>query len=116
MKTLKLTITVLMLTFSSIAMSQSGPQVTIYEVLLNNFGMAESASGSVGFKECDDCDYQLLRLTQRSTFMIDGRYMRFDDFREAIARFEANGEHEVNINVGRDDRSGTLATIFIYTQ
>lgn len=116
MKTLKLTITVLILAFSSVAMSQGGPQVTIYEVLLGNFGMAESSSGSVGFKECDECEYQLLRVTDRSTFMIDGQAMRFKDFREAIIRFESEGENEININVGRDDRSGTLATIFIYTQ
>ena len=78
--------------------------------------MAESISGAVGFRECDECDYMRLRVTQRSTFMIDGEYMRFKEFREAIEEFELNGEEEVNINVGRDDTFGTLATVFIYTQ
>lgn len=117
MNKLKLTFATLLLAFSAVAMAQGNePRVTIYEVVLKNFGMAESLNGAVGFRECDECDYMRLRVTQRSTFMIDGRYMRFGEFRNAIADFESLGQDEVNINVGRDDRSGTLATIFIYTQ
>lgn len=117
MNKFKLTFAALLLAFSAATLAQSnGPQVTIYEVLLKNFGMAESRNGAVGFRECDDCDYMRLRVTQRSTFMIDGRYMRFNDFRKAIANFETTGQSEININVGRDDTSGTLATVYIYTQ
>lgn len=117
MNKFKLTIATLLLGFSAAAMSQSdAPKVTIYEALLKNFGMAESINGAVGFRECDECDYMRLRVTQRSTFMIDGRYMSFKDFRKAITAFEEAGQDRVNVNIGRDDAAGTLASVFIYTQ
>lgn len=113
----KVTIAALLLTFSAAVMAQgNGPSVTIFEALLKNFSMAESTNGAIGFRQCDDCDYVRLRVTPRSTFMIDGRYMRFQDFKKAIVDFESTGQIEVNVNVGRDDTSGTLATVFIYTQ
>lgn len=117
MNNFKLIIAVVLLAISaSVTAQDNAPQVTIFEVLLKNFGMAESTSGAVGFKECDECEYVRLRVTQRTRYMIDGRYMRFAEFRDAIEHFESTGQDEVNLNVGRDDASGTLATIFIYTQ
>ena len=114
MKTIKLTAAALLLAVSALA--YGAPKTTTFEVLLQNFDMAETAAGAVGFKECDECNYQRLRLTPRTTFKIDGKSLRFADFREAISSFELAGDDELNINVRRDNVTGTLASVFLYTE
>ena len=97
------------------ASAQNLPASTTFEVLMKNFSFADTAVGAVSFKQCDDCDYQRLRLTPRSEYSINGERMRFEEFQSAVADFRANDGDDINVNVRRDDASGTVASVFIYT-
>ena len=116
MNNLKLIVTTLLLCISFAAMSQDRPQVTIFEAALQDFDMADSIGGTVSFKECDDCTYRRLRITPRTTFQVDDQTMRFEEFRETIRRLELADTGNFSMNVGRDDISGTLAIVAVYTQ
>ncbi len=55
-----------------------------YEILLNNFQAPVSASSTIVFKECDECEQQHARVTETTIYSVNGRPVRLEEFRIAI--------------------------------
>lgn len=66
-----------------------------YEVALSDFRAPTTANSSVAFKECDSCEQQLVRVTERTRYMLNGKAVRLDEFRKALSQVS----HRSNIPV-----------------
>ena len=55
-----------------------------YELVISDLTVPTSQNSKLMFRECDDCDYRSIRLTPHTIFNVNGRSVRFDEFREAI--------------------------------
>ena len=108
----KILITTLLLA-TSMAWAQDMPPTKTFEVSSNGFRMARSPQGTVGLKECDTCDFHRLRVTARTIYQVNGKPLRFENFLEALENLELHGEFF--LNVVRDETTGTVSKIFIYS-
>lgn len=52
-----------------------------YEVKLSNLTIPTSQNGRVLFKKCDECEMATARLTPNTSFLVNGRSVRFEKFR-----------------------------------
>ena len=57
-----------------------------YEVSLNNFRAPATHNGSAAFKACEDCERQLVRVTTSTRYAVNGKTVRLEDFRKAVAK------------------------------
>ena len=80
----KIVITAFMLMLAIPAAADFVTSARAYELVLSDLTVPPSQNSKLMFKECDDCDSRSIRLTPRTQFKINGRSMRFDQFREAI--------------------------------
>lgn len=69
----------------SITFAATGQVVSqAYEVAIEDFRAPVSQNGVAAFKECDDCERRLVRVTPDTRYTINGKSMQFDDFRKTI--------------------------------
>jgi hypothetical protein len=80
----KIVITAIMLMLAFPAAADFVTSARAYELVLSDLTVPPSQNSKLMFKECDDCDYMSIRLTPNTQFKINGRNVRFDQFREAI--------------------------------
>ncbi len=67
----------------SISFAAAGQVVSqAYEVAIGNFRAPISQNGVAVFKECDDCERRLVRVTPATRYTINGKSVQFDDFRK----------------------------------
>lgn len=59
-----------------------------YEVQLSNLRLPRSVGGTVSFKACDNCEYQTIRVTSDTSWIVNGRAMTLSRFQERIAELE----------------------------
>ena len=57
-----------------------------YEVALSDFNAPATENGGVTFKPCSTCERQLVRVTGSTRYTVNGKAVRFDDFRKAVTR------------------------------
>ncbi|MDJ0750527.1 MAG: hypothetical protein QNJ11_13655 [Woeseiaceae bacterium] len=57
-----------------------------YEVALSNVRLPRTPTGTIALKECDRCDYVVLRVGADTLYRLDGKPVRLSDFRAALAR------------------------------
>ena len=57
-----------------------------HEVALTDLRLPQSDAGTIGFRTCDDCDYQTKRVTTATRWSLNGKTLTLDDFRLGIAR------------------------------
>lgn len=63
-----------------------GPVVSqAYEVALSDFRAPGTASGTVAFSECAECDSRTIRVSGDTRYLINGKAVGFDAFRKSIA-------------------------------
>ena len=63
-----------------------------YEVMLSNFRAPVTTNGGIAFKECDECDSILVRVTIATRYSINGKTVRLEDFRKAVTQTEDSDE------------------------
>ncbi len=114
MKTMTTAFISLLLVMSATAMAQDYAPTRTYEVLVQSVRLPSSPSGTITVKECDDCDYETYRVTERTVYSVDGKPVRLDDFRKVIESLELSSGHVVNVR--RSLQSNTIVKVFIYTQ
>lgn len=69
----------------SISFAATGQVVSqAYEVAIGDFRAPVSQNGVVAFKQCEDCERRLVRVTPATRYTIDGKSVQLDDFRKAI--------------------------------
>lgn len=57
-----------------------------HEVALGDLRLPQSEAGTIGFKSCEECEYQTERVTAETRWSLNGRTVRLDDFRLGLAR------------------------------
>lgn len=114
MKTFTNALIALLLLASTAAIAQNYAPTRTYEVLAQSVRLPSGPSGTITVKECDDCEYETYRVTERTVYSVDGKNMRLEDFRPVIEALRLDGKHVVNVR--RDIQSNTIAKVFVYTQ
>ena len=103
-----------MLVISSIAFADDVPATYTYEVSINSLRLPVSPNGTVSLRECDDCDYHSIRVTPKTQYTIDGKYLPLNEFRKAILDLRLRGD--ITVNVARDEATSTVASVYVYLQ
>ena len=70
---------------------------TGYEVALSNVRLPRSSNGTIAFKECDRCDYVVLRVGADTRYRLNGKPVRLAKFREALATVQDRDGEAVTV-------------------
>jgi len=96
---------------SSPALAEFQTVSRAYEVALGNIRMPTSANSSMSFSECDECETHTVRVTPRTRFVVNGRTVTFERFREMTAG--VNDADSVPVIVLRHLESDTITKISV---
>ena len=94
---LKLFITSLAL---GLALPAAADFVTIeqaYEVALSEIRLPRSENGTIAYKECSTCNFQTKRVDPDTRWLINGRAVPLQKFREAVNRVTDRNNEAVSI-------------------
>jgi hypothetical protein len=84
-----------------------------HEVRLTDVRLPASESGTVGFKTCDDCEFQTERVTVETRWSLNGRIVPLDDFRAALARVTDRGDVYVTVLQHLEDDRVTEVSVYL---
>ena len=102
-------LSVAVITIGLVASAQAQVVSQAYEIMLNELRTPSSASGTVAFKECDECEQKLVRVTANTRYSINGKVVRYADFSRAVAA--ASNRDEVPVIVLHHLESNTVESI-----
>ena len=74
----------LMMTISLSAVAEFTTVELAYEINLENLTVPVTSSGSLIFKECDDCDAKVVRMTRNTRFVVNGETVDLKEFRKSV--------------------------------
>ena len=78
-------LTLALLCFAGPAMAIEGDVISrAYEVDLDQFQAPAAPNGITTFKPCPDCDRRSVRVTPETSYSVNGKVMRLQDFRKAL--------------------------------
>ena len=75
-----------------------------YEVALSDMRLPRVPNGTIAFKECDRCDYNVMRVGGDTRYRLNGKLTRLVKFREALATVQDRDSKAVTVlhNIERD--------------
>jgi hypothetical protein len=80
---------ILIVALALLAAAQSSAEMTVvaraYEVALNDFEAPKFPNDLVAFKACSTCDKQSVRVSPKTTYVINQQATRFKDFVKSLA-------------------------------
>jgi len=68
-----------------------------HEVALTDLRLPSSASGTIGFRACAECEFRTERVTAETLWSINGRRLSLADFRTGVARVTKRDEVYVTV-------------------
>ncbi len=68
-----------------------------YEVELMNLRLPQSESGTLGFKTCEECAFVTKRLSEDTTWILNGKSMSLKNFRLGVARVSERSNQYVTV-------------------
>lgn len=80
-----------------------------YEVALGDFRAPTTPNGSAAFKPCSDCETKLVRVTAHTRYEINGKAVKFLDFRKTVR--EAGDRAEKTVIVLHHIESDTIKSL-----
>jgi hypothetical protein len=111
-KTIAITLFSLALGFSTHAVASLGGVVEqAYEVAISDFRAPGTAGGTAAFKTCEGCDSRTVRVAADAQFIVNGKTVRFADFRKAVAA--AGNSDEALVVVLHHLESDTIVSISV---
>ena len=81
----------------------------VHEVNLIFLRLPGTASGTLSFAECADCDSQTIRVSPATRYVINGRTLSLADFKRAVARI--TNRRDTNIDVSHHLESDTVTRV-----
>ena len=102
-----LSITLICVGFAAAAQGEVVSQA--YELTLSEFLAPTTPNSGIAFKECDECDQVRIRVSNATGYSINGKSVRFEDFREAVA--QAHDRDEKYVTVLHHLESDTVVSI-----
>jgi hypothetical protein len=103
--------TVTLLCLGQLAFGQGQVISQAYEVSLDKFRAPATANGGVAFQECDECDRMNVRVTSGTRYTINGKAVRLEDFKKAVA--QVRDRDEVTLTVLHHLESDTIEMIAV---
>ena len=85
--------------------------VEAYEVSLDRFQVPVTQNGIIQFSQCDDCEVISARLSTRTFFIVDGKYVDLQEFRKAA--FSIRDKDAVAVIIATDVESNVIESIEI---
>jgi hypothetical protein len=82
-----------------------------YEVALSDMTVPVTSSGSLVFKECEDCDAKMIRMTPETRFIVNGRTVQLKDFRKRV--FQVRDRSSVPVTIMHHLDSDTVTSISV---
>lgn len=68
-----------------------------YEITLSDFLAPTTLNSGISFKECNECDQVRLRVSNATGYSINGKSVRFEDFRKAVTQARDRDEKYVTV-------------------
>lgn len=81
----KVLITACMLMLALPATAQFTTTVLAHEVALSQLRLPAHPNGTIAFKACQECDYQTVRVTESTRYVLNGKSTSLEKFRLAAA-------------------------------
>lgn len=94
---LKIFLAAIAMTLALPAAAQINTVALAHEVTLTNLRLPQSEGGTIGFKSCDECEYQTERVTAATRWELNGKAVSLADFRLGLGR--ATKREEVYVTV-----------------
>ena len=104
-----LTITLICIGFATAAMGEIVSQA--YELNLEQFVAPTTSNSGISFRECDDCEYLRMRVTERTSYSVNGKNVRLEDFRRAVSQIR--DRENAFVTVLRHLESNTVVSISV---
>jgi len=85
-KTLAAIAVLAMIGLSTSAVADFTPVTKTYEVAIGDFQAPISANGVARFKPCNTCELKSIRVTPNTQYVVNGKSLTLDKFRNAISQ------------------------------
>jgi hypothetical protein len=108
-KTLAAIAAIAMLSLSATAATNFVPVTQTYEVAIGDFQAPISTNAMAIFKPCDKCDSMSLRVTPNTQYIVNGKSVTLQKFRDAISL--ADRRALIPVNVKEHLESKTVVSI-----
>lgn len=82
-----------------------------YELTLSQFTAPTTTNSGIAFRECGDCEIQRTRVTAATSYSVNGKQVRLDDFRLAVSQFR--DREATSVTVLRHLESNTVLAISV---
>lgn len=84
----KILITALVFSLALPAMADRRVIEEAYEVAASDLRLPRNAGGTIALRECDACDYRVLRVAPGASFIVNDRALELDKFRALLAQLD----------------------------
>ncbi len=93
----KMIFTALLLSLSLTAAAQFKTIAEAYEVRLSDVRLPQNEAGTIAFKKCSDCDYEVRRVNAATIWEFNGQRMTLEKFRRALATVDRSENIPVQV-------------------
>ncbi len=84
-----------------------------HEVRLPDLRLPQAESGTVGYRTCDECEYQTERVSAETRWSLNGKIVPLDDFRVALARVADRSDVYVTVLHHLEDDRVTEVSVYL---
>ena len=109
----KVLITAIMLMLALPATAQFTTTVLAHEVALSQLRLPTHENGTIAFKACQECDYQTVRVTEGTRYVLNGTRTSLTKFRQAAAGIRERSLQAVSVHQHLADNVVTAVEITI---
>lgn len=93
--------------------AQSSTEHQAYEVALSQIRLPRNTNGTIAFKECSDCEYKTRRVSAQTSFLLDGRAVRLEKFRNAMENVTDRANKPVTILYHLKENRVTSVSVYL---
>lgn len=116
MKT-RLLLAAMMIAFTLPALADFEVVSLSYEVSLADVvAVPPSQSSKLAFKECGDCEILSIRMANSARFVLNGRSVRYDNFRSAVQKIRDRSKASVSVRHHLASDTVTAVSVNFTTQ
>jgi hypothetical protein len=83
-----------------------------YEVALSDLRLPGSENGTLTFKQCSDCEAQILRVTGKTRYLINDRDFALAEFKKQLKRIR--NRNDQNVAVLHHLESNTIKAVKVW--
>jgi len=77
--------------------AQADIVVDAYEVALSDVRLPRNPNGTLAFKKCSRCEYQVIRVGADTRYRVNGKVLPLQKFRAEVARVQNRDDEAVTV-------------------